>query len=103
MKGYLAFAVLALSLSSCATVLRDGFELDEAFWKKQETEVTARAAFDFQCPKERLQLTVLRKRYGMGAADQVAVRGCDRQGVYVYSPSGWVLNSNNDSGTSPQK
>ena len=89
MKGYTVIAMLALSLSSCATVLRDGFELDESDWKVQDAEVTARAAFDFQCAKEQLQVTVLRKMYGRRAAAQVAVRGCDRQGVYVYTPSGW--------------
>jgi hypothetical protein len=45
-----------------------------------------RAAFDFKCPEDQVHLHEL-SRFQQG------VEGCGRRGVYVYTTSGWVLNS----------
>src|SRR5262245_17501784 len=58
----------------------------------------ARAAFDFQCPADTIQLTQLAEGqgvYGMGAV--YGASGCGRRGTYVRPPGSgpdtWVLNS----------
>jgi hypothetical protein len=54
-----------------------------------------RAAFEMQCPKEKLQLTGLRGGLDkeLDGAEQVGVTGCGKRAVYVLTSNGWLLNS----------
>lgn len=57
--------------------------------------VTTRAAFDFDCAPEQLQLTVLDTEGVRNLSSQIGVEGCGRKGVYVYfaSTDTWISNS----------
>lgn len=85
------FSVVAAIFSGCATIQKDGFTIFEVEWEQASNAVLTRAAFDLQCPREQITLTALTQR-----AEQVGASGCGRQGVYVATPSGWVLNSKSD-------
>ncbi len=45
-----------------------------------------RASYDMQCPEAKLSVTELNTQTR-------GVRGCAKQATYVYTPSGWVMNS----------
>jgi hypothetical protein len=57
---------------------RDGHQLREDWWVRDEQTVRAQAVFDLKCPAESLQLSVL-KVFDSAFADRVSVTGCDRR------------------------
>ena len=86
-----------VSLMSCVKLItRDGFEIAEWQWTDAESKVLARAAFDMNCPKENLTLTITDADRTSFGPKQMGVQGCEQSLVYVrISPSDWVLNSAN--------
>jgi hypothetical protein len=78
-------------MSGCAVVQVSGFTLGKGRWESDAAVIKKRAAFELQCPE--LELTVLAVYSGTITAQQVGVRGCARQVIYVNSVDGWVLNS----------
>ena len=86
---------LLVGAFSCGPkVVVDGFELREKDWTRHEATLRARASFDFHCPKEELELTVLSVFPDPDdIPQQVGVRGCENEGVYVLTVSGWVANT----------
>jgi hypothetical protein len=84
-KGTLAAALIA---GACAGCTGTG----------NVDALRVRAAFDFQCDREKLQLTQLAEGLGpVGVGAVYGVTGCGHRGAYVR-PSGtggstWVLNS----------
>jgi hypothetical protein len=46
----------------------------------------SRAAFDMQCPEERLEMTEF-------SENSYGISGCGRRASYVWNGSSWVLNS----------
>ncbi len=62
--------------------------------KRANTLVTQRASFDFPCHQSELTLTTLDTEGARKLASQIAVHGCEKKAVYVYSPdtNTWVLN-----------
>jgi hypothetical protein len=77
----------------CATVQVGGFTLGKGRWESDAAVVRKRAAWELRCPVESLELTVLSIYSGTITAQQVGVRGCGHQLVYVNSVDGWMLNS----------
>jgi hypothetical protein len=97
----MAFAVLLLLFVSCDAHIKVGrFELYETAWKHASADVTTRAAFELKCPRDGHLATVLKTTVcgwdNDGCAEQIGAERCGRRLVYVYTPAGWVLNS--DSG-----
>jgi len=61
----------------------------------KSNEVRTRAAFDFECPGDQLQITPLTSE-AMATATY-GVRGCDKKATYIDTPgAGAVLNSDVD-------
>jgi hypothetical protein len=78
-------------LAGCATVQVGGFTLGKDRWESDAAVVRKRAAWELKCND--LELTVLAVYSGTITAEQVGVRGCGHQLVYVNSVDGWKLNS----------
>ena len=79
--------VMLLLVGGCAappTMIEvNGYQLEKEPTERAFAEIKTRAAFELECPKEQLKLTVLREKHG--SALHVGVMGCDRRGVYVRS------------------
>lgn len=86
---------LIVPLSGCYKYIQhSGKEVLEFAWEEEASSVRSRAAFDMQCPKEELSLTLLEVNEGRPAYPrQIGVRGCGEQTVYVWTHSGWILNN----------
>ena len=84
-----------MQICGCATVVVDGFKVDQAQYQRQRSSLLKRAAFDLRCPEEQIKITVLAS-YGDSALKQAGVAGCDQHGTYI-SPDAqdWVLNATN--------
>lgn len=56
--------------------------------------VLDRASFDFQCPREEIELVVIDEEGARNLASQIAAHGCEQKAVYVFFPDvdTWVLN-----------
>ena len=82
-------------LAACATVQVGDLTLGKDAWAEDDAELRARAAFEMNCPKEELMLSVLSATRGSPRfAETVGVTGCQQKAVYKRVPStGWVLNS----------
>lgn len=87
--------MLALFAAACGpTVLVDGHKLDQRLYDTAVAKVKDRAKFDFDCPAEKLQTTVIATWPSSDSeVQQLGVRGCDHHGTYVDTGSAWVLNS----------
>jgi hypothetical protein len=88
--------ICALLLGACATVESGGFKVDQADAERAFDQVRARAAWDFRCRPEGIEVVVLAVVDGGSWADlpaQIGATGCGRRGVYVSTRVGWVLNS----------
>jgi hypothetical protein len=91
----------SLLLLGCATVQVGGFTLGKGRWESDAAVVRKRAAWELKCPEGELDLTVLAVYSGTITAQQVGVKGCGHQLVYVNSSGwdaqrcgdGWLLNS----------
>ena len=84
---------LLFLLCGCATVQVGGFTLGKGRWESDAAVVRKRAAWELKCPEGELDLTVLAVYSGTITAQQVGVRGCGHQLVYVNSVDGWLLNA----------
>lgn len=73
----------------------DDHKLFASYWAEDSEAVRSRASFDFHCPKDQLKLTIIAtgERGYDELASQIGVRGCEREGASVRTPSGWVLNA----------
>ncbi|MGB5810576.1 MAG: hypothetical protein WBG86_08610 [Polyangiales bacterium] len=62
--------------------------------RRSATTVLTRASFDFQCPKEQIELIVIDEEGARNLASQIAAHGCAKKAVYVFVPDTytWVLN-----------
>ncbi|MDH3622661.1 MAG: hypothetical protein OEQ49_02215 [Myxococcales bacterium] len=62
--------------------------------KRANKTVLDRASFDFQCPKEEIELIVIDEEGARNLASQIAAHGCEKKAVYVFFPDvdTWVLN-----------
>ncbi len=100
-----AALAIGCSLAACApipTMQVGDTTVDKEHGEEAFAQVKTRAAFDLDCPKEKLVvvvLGVLKVDGGPDRANQIGVSGCDRKAVYVnaerYSHK-WVMNT--DSG-----
>jgi hypothetical protein len=81
-----AFLLAALTAILCASCGHN---------KRATQTVTTRAAFDFDCPPEKLKLTVLDTEGARNLSSQIGVEGCGKKGVYVYlaSTDTWISDS----------
>jgi hypothetical protein len=89
-------AVLALLIGGCATIESGGFKVDKADTERSFDEVRARAAWDFRCPPENIELVVLAVIDGGSWADrpvQIGAVACGQRAVYISTRSGWALNA----------
>ncbi len=84
---------LSMLLAGCAVVQVGGFTLGKGRWESDAAVVRKRASWELKCPESELDLTVLAVYSGTITAQQVGVRGCGHQLVYVNSVDGWKLNS----------
>lgn len=97
--------LMLLCLGGCGgTQVIQGFKLNADKWREDEAKIKARAAFDLQCPESQLTMRILGTMANPMVDDwveQVGVRGCGRQGVYVRSANGgFLLNSEKQSAPS---
>ncbi len=93
--------LLPLFAACATTTLKMGrFEVSKEDWDNARERVTSRAAFEINCPAEKLSLTLLATygREGNGYPTQIGVDGCERRVVYVNVNGQWVLNSTGESG-----
>jgi hypothetical protein len=90
-----ALAASALLLVSCATVQSGGFKLNKDEVEQSFEAVKNRASFEFECPKDKLELVVLNALSSpMGdQVMQIGATGCGHKAVYVRSVGGWVMNT----------
>jgi hypothetical protein len=84
---------LLLLLLGCATVQVGGWTLGKGRWESDAAVVRKRAGWELKCPEGELDLTVLAVYSGTITAQQVGVKGCGHQLVYVNSVDGWLLSS----------
>ena len=64
-----------------------------------ENELRARAAYEFNCPKESLELTELQEKNWGATTNHGAVygvAGCGHRATYVNNVGTWVLNGSDD-------
>jgi hypothetical protein len=83
--------------SGCFSMVEvDGFRTVERYWEDTKREIPTRAAFEFNCPRENISLTLLAVDRN-GFAQSVGATGCDKKAVYVSMPDGaWILNSGSE-------
>lgn len=57
-----------------------------------------RAEFELECPKERIEYHALNVQDDdlLRVGNQVGAIGCDKRAVYVFTQSGWIMNSAGD-------
>ncbi|MBI2395893.1 MAG: hypothetical protein HYV09_40390 [Deltaproteobacteria bacterium] len=82
----LAVTILAAALLACGQMtVRSSFQ----------QYALNRAAFEMECPREKIQLVALNVALENPAyvGSQVGAVGCGKKGTYVLTHSGWVLNS----------
>ncbi len=62
--------------------------------RRASKTVLDRASFDFQCPREEIELIVIDEEGARNLASQIAAHGCEHKAVYVFFPDvdTWVLN-----------
>ena len=62
--------------------------------RRSTKTVLDRASFDFQCPREEIELIVIDEEGARNLASQIAAHGCEHKAVYVFFPDTdtWVLN-----------
>ena len=87
-----------LFLASCGgTMMSGGIKVDQGLTEDNFGKVKARAAFDFGCQAEKVEAVVIAADglawSGGQMPSQIGASGCGHKGVYVRTPSGWVLNS----------
>jgi hypothetical protein len=62
-------------------------------YEKFKTDSLQRSSFELQCPAGSLEVTDLTPEQA-GPGQQVGVRGCGKQAVYVFTESaGWMNNT----------
>ena len=61
--------------------------------KQANTTVRERAAFDFLCNPDELELGIIDTEGARQLASQIAVYGCDKKAVYTYYPDAdtWII------------
>lgn len=89
----LGILTLGASLTGCATLQSGGFTVDQSSTEHAFEVVKNRASFELECPKDKIELTVLNVEGIPARAVQIGVSGCGHKAVYVSSYSGWVMNS----------
>jgi hypothetical protein len=87
-RRLLVASLLALVAGGCADTLREVFT----------ARALDRASFELRCPREKLTLHELNARLDdrilvVEGGTQVGVSGCGHRAVYVWTSSGWMLNS----------
>jgi len=95
-RALLCIALGALACTPRPTVtVSPGVTIYERVWNDAVDALGTRASFDFGCPAEELEFTVLHLsgRY----ITQMGVSGCGQRGVYVRRGTGdWVINSTDE-------
>ena len=91
--AFLFILTLAGSLTGCATLQSGGFTVDKSSTEHAFEVVKNRASFELECPKDKIEVTVLNAEGTPARATQIGVLGCGHKAVYVASYSGWVMNS----------
>jgi hypothetical protein len=83
----------------CVTLFASGCAGWAEIRAGQQVSLRKRAAFDFQCPADQLQLEPIEDHGPHSAPTQYGVAGCGQRGAYIntwpeYESSGnWVLDS----------
>ncbi len=62
--------------------------VNQTEWQREEEKVRALAAFQLNCPPDKVQLTVLNQFYGHPT--QVGAAGCERRLVYAQHSPNWI-------------
>jgi hypothetical protein len=71
-----------------------GSVLGGCAWGLHEEALRMRAAFDFQCPEDKIVLTTLAPGHGNGVDAIVGVQGCGHRATYVQAHLGtWIMNT----------
>ncbi|MCA9691390.1 MAG: hypothetical protein R3A51_05560 [Nannocystaceae bacterium] len=103
----LVITITGITAFGCAgnnTIERDGFVLERDKTEEALAKLSRRASFDFGCPAQELQFTILAVHDDMGAdmPKQIGVTGCQKRGTYamefIPSPAGlletgWALDA----------
>ncbi len=80
------FIGVGLLVSSCVTLVpRDGFELQEKWWLRDQQTLRSQASFDLECPPESLTLQVV-TTLDTVFAEVVVVSGCGKRAAYSREP-----------------
>lgn len=91
--------VVMLGLSGCAKVSISGINMAQVYWDGVVSDLGARTAYESGCDAEALEYTVIASQassYGTRIAKQIGVRDCNgATRLYVWTSSGWLLNSVN--------
>ncbi len=95
MRFFLLSALLLLvpAVAWSKTVVVDGLEVNQKWWDQLRELVLTQGAFDLNCPKDQLTVTLMAVTYK--APNSVGLRGCAKQGRYVRIPGTltWSLNA----------
>lgn len=96
MKKFIAVLVL-VSIGGCSGLMT-------SFREKRQADLRQRAAFEFKCPAEQMQITPLDEDAKAHGGGTTGVSGCGQQATYVWNPhgTGWVMNSQGSPQQNPQ-
>ncbi len=91
------FILVAILIPGCAKTMAAGKISDTTMTeRKQLNDLRSRAAFELKC--DDLKFTALKDMYfSEGYLAQIGVDGCGDRNVYMFTDSGWVLNSESSS------
>jgi hypothetical protein len=107
--GLLALVCASVASLACGekVIVVNGIVVYQRPWAHTTSELEPRASFEFQCPREQLSFTLLKRRGRYPT--EVGAEGCGRRGVYIRVVTGgmrghvgpWVLNSERPAPVAP--
>ncbi len=96
MNGMRAFFLLVLvACGGGSQITIDGHVVYESRWQESADAVRNRAAFDFECPRDEIELTLVASRPWRRASHPIRIgaQGCGHRGVYAGYRTEWTADS----------
>ena len=84
-------------LTACGNkVIVDGFAVQQKWYDSAVEDVAARAAYDLNCPRDEITLTIINSGEGIWSKQMpttIGANGCSQRGAYARTPTGaYILN-----------
>ena len=89
--------IVIIGLISCGPhnkKMKSGnFLVYEIYTLESFEEIKNRASFEFDCPKEKINVVILNTYSNGPTPSQIGASGCNKKAVYIRSNHAWVMNT----------